>query len=184
LLEIIFIKGVISMGVGVTCPKCSTTFASCCTKCSSYELTIFKGFAPEKYFQTRSIFYLKCRACQAEYEYILCPDCQTKIFPTAPFVRGDSDRNLKGCFIATACVGTNSPILAQLYLFRDEFLTKNCLGRKFIKYYYACSPLVASWVRKSGIVKSLSKFLVVFPGYYLSIAVMKIHTILKKNSCC
>lgn len=170
------------MGVGVSCPKCSTTFASYCTKCSSYDLAIFKGFVPENYFQTRTIFYLRCRACQTEYEYILCPDCQTKIFPTAPFVRGDSGKNLQGCFIASACLEANSPILAQLYLFRDEFLVRNRLGRKLIKYYYIYSPLIASRVSKCIIAKTLLKFLLVYPGYCLSIIFFKIHALLKKNS--
>ena len=163
------------MGVGVSCPKCSTTFAFYCNKCSSYNTQIYKGFEPEKYFQTRTVFYLKCRNCQSEFDYAICPDCQTKVFPTAPFVKGDSEEgSTKGCFIATACFGENSQIVDQLYLFRDELLEKNRIGKKFIKYYYIYSPSIASGIFKSALLKLFSKFVIVYPAYYISLVAMKI----------
>ena len=169
------------MGVGVSCPKCSTTFAFYCDKCSSYNTEIYKGFEPEKYFQTRTVFYLKCRNCQSEYDYAICPECQTKVFPTAPFVKGDLGvGNEKGCFIATACLGRNSQIVNQLYLFRDEFLEKNRIGKKFIKFYYIHSPALASCILKNSLLKSFSKFLVVYPAYYVSLATMKIISFFNK----
>jgi len=171
------------MGIGVTCPKCNVSFAFYCNKCSSYDIAINKGFEPEKYFLTRTVFYLKCRICQSEYDYIICPDCSTKIFPTAPFVKGDTnagERNVKGCFIATACLGDNSKILTQLYLLRDELLEKNKIGEKFIKYYYTYSPILASWICKSNLLKSFSKYLIVYPAYFTSLVTMKIISFYKK----
>ena len=171
------------MGVGITCPKCNISFAFSCTKCSSYHIEINKGFAPEKYFQTRTVFYLKCRNCHSEFDFAICPDCSTKIFPTSPFVKGDAgSEKAKGCFIATACLDSNSQILKQLYLFRDEFLEKNQMGNKFIKYYYLYSPTLASLIHKSNCLKSFSKFLIVYPAYYASLLAMKIFSLHKKHS--
>jgi hypothetical protein len=171
------------MGVGVSCPKCHTTFAFYCNKCSSYNTEIYKGYEPENYFLSRTAFYLKCRQCKFEYDYAICPDCHTKIFPTAPFVKGDSgEGNAKGCFIATACLDDNSRILNQLYLLRDELLEKNKAGRKLIKYYYIYSPAVASCIQKSFLLKSSAKFLIVYPAYLASLLAMKIISFLKKQS--
>ena len=169
------------MGVGVTCPKCNISFAFYCNKCSSYDTEINKGFEPEKYFQSRAVFYLKCRNCKSEYDYALCPDCDTHIFPTAPFVRGDAGgEKIKGCFIATACLGDNNPILKQLYLFRNEVLEKNKIGKKFIKYYYLYSPTFASFIHKKNLLKSFSKYLIVYPAYYASLLAMGIIALYKK----
>jgi hypothetical protein len=169
------------MGVGVSCPKCYSSFAFYCNKCLSYNIEINKGFEPEKYFLIRAAFYLKCRKCQSEYDHVICPDCSTKIFPSPPFVKGDAGGGkAKGCFIATACLDGNSQILKQLYLFRDEFLENNQTGKKFIKYYYMYSPALASRIHNDNLLKSFSKFLIVYPAYYASLIVMKIIAFHKK----
>jgi len=169
------------MGVGISCPKCSTTFAFNCNKCSSYNTEIYKGYEPENYFQTRTVFYLKCRNCESEYNYAICPDCRAKVFPTSPFVKGDSGGgNTKGCFIASACLDGNSRILNQLYLFRDDFLEKSRMGRKFIKYYYMYSPLLASWILKSALLKSFVKFLIVYPAYYTLLVAMNFLSLINR----
>jgi hypothetical protein len=169
------------MGVAVTCPKCHISFAFDCNKCSSYDVEIHKGFEPEKYFSTRAVFYLQCRRCNTEYDHVLCPDCDTQIFPTAPFVKGDAGgEKAKGCFIATACLGDNSNILKQLYLLRDELLEKNKIGKKFVKYYYIVSPPLASCIHKNNLLKSFIKYLIVYPAYYGSHLAMKILSFYKK----
>jgi len=171
------------MGVGVSCPKCYISFAFYCIKCSSYNIEINKGFKPEDYFLTRTVFYLKCRQCQTEYDYAICPDCSTKIFPTTPFVKGDAGgEKVKECFIATACLDGNSQILKQLYIFRDEFLEKNHIGKKFIKYYYIYSPVLATRIHKNNLIRSLSQFLIVYPAYYASLLAMKIISFYRKQS--
>jgi len=163
------------MGVGVTCPKCNISFAFYCSRCSSYDAEINKGFEPEKYFVSRSINYLKCKQCLSEFDYVECPVCDTKIIPTAPFVKGDvGGEKATGCFIATACLSDKSQILKQLYLFRDEFLEKNSTGKKFIKYYYRYSPALASRIYKNNLLQSITKLLLVYPVYYVSLLVMKI----------
>ena len=169
------------MGVAVTCPKCNISFAFDCNKCSSYEIEIHKGFEPEKYFSTRTDAYLQCRKCKTEYDSVLCPDCDTQIFPTVPFVKGDEGGEKgKGCFIATACLGDNSEILEQLYLLRDELLEKNKIGKQFIKYYYTYSPSIASCIHNNNLLKSFVKYLIVYPAYYVSLLAMKIISSHKK----
>ena len=170
------------MGVGVSCPKCKTAFAFCCNKCSSYSTEIYKGFEPEKYFQTRTVFYLKCKECQSEFDYALCPECHKKIFPTAPFVKGDLGvKNARGCFIATACLDENSLVLSHLYSFRDEFLKKHHWGRLFIMYYYRHSPKLAYRIRKNKLLKIFSQYLIVYPAYFVSRLALKIIRFHKKN---
>jgi hypothetical protein len=168
------------MGVGVSCPKCSTTFAFCCENCSSYSTEILKGFVPEKYFKSRTAFYLKCRTCQAEYDYALCPDCNTRIFPTAPFVKGDLGESPKGCFIATACLAVDSRILKQLQVFRDELLARSPPGKKFIHYYYRLSPGPAAFISKSPVLQALARLLVIYPAYCISFAGMRLLSLLRR----
>jgi len=48
-----------------------------------------------------------------------------------------------GCYIATMAYGDyEHPQVMKLRTFRDEFLRKSYLGRKFIKLYYKYSPLL------------------------------------------
>nr|NIO21048.1 hypothetical protein [Candidatus Aenigmarchaeota archaeon] len=56
-----------------------------------------------------------------------------------------------GCFIATAAYGSYlNPHVKTLRGFRDEFLTPNPLGRKFVHLYYRYSPRMANQVKKYG----------------------------------
>jgi len=163
------------MGVGVTCPKCRVSFAFYCSGCSSYDTEIYKSSALDNYFQARTLYYLKCRSCQVEYDSALCPACNTRILPEQPFVKGDTGRgNAKKCFIATACVGEDSQIVKQLCSFRDELLERNQLGRQFIRYYYRHSPKLVCHIQKSNLLKSLAKHLIIYPAYCTSLVAMKI----------
>ena len=169
------------MGVGVFCPGCSNTFAFYCSNCSSYETEVYESMEPLYYFQNRTIYYFKCRQCEFEYDYAICPVCDKNILPADPFVKGDKGRGtVKWCFIATACLGEHNKILKQLYLFRDEFLEKNHMGKIFIKIYYKYSPQLASWIHKNKLLKLFSKYLIVYPAYYASLLVMKSISFLKK----
>ena len=46
-----------------------------------------------------------------------------KLYRTTAKAKG----SFKGCFIATACLGENSHILKQSYVFRDELLVSNII---------------------------------------------------------
>jgi hypothetical protein len=169
------------MGVGVFCPGCRNIFAFYCSNCSSYETEVYERLEPLYYFQTRTLYYFKCRRCNSEYDFATCPACNKNILPVDPFVKGDKGGgNVKWCFIATACLDEHSQILKQLYVFRDEFLEKNHLGKQFIKYYYIHSPKLASWIHKNTLLKLFTKYLLVYPAYYMSLVVMKIISFYKK----
>ena len=57
-----------------------------------------------------------------------------------------------GCYIATMAYGSyNAPEVLLLRRFRDEKLKKTFLGRVFIANYYAFSPLLVKFVKKTGI---------------------------------
>ena len=172
------------MGVGVFCPKCKNTFAFFCTNCSSYETEVFESAELINYFQTRALYYFKCRRCDSEYDYAVCPVCNKNILPVEPFVNGDKGKgSVKLCFIATACLDENSPILTQLYLFRDEFLKKHYLGRQFIRYYYMHSPKLAFLIQKNKLLQFFSKYLLVCPFYYASRLILKIINFHESKRC-
>jgi len=162
------------MGVGVTCPNCRGNFAFICSNCSSVETEIYESLELTNYFQTRGLYYLKCRICDAEFDFAVCPECHTKVIPEKPFVTGDKGRGIKRCFIATACLDENSRMLDQLYVFRDEVLGKNHAGRQLVKYYYAYSPRLAAAIHRSCILKSLVKYAFVYPAYYAAMAAVRI----------
>jgi hypothetical protein len=163
------------MGVGVFCPKCKNTFAFFCNNCLSYETEVFESAELINYFQTRAIYYFKCRRCDSEYDYTVCPVCGKNILPVEPFVNGDKGKgSVKLCFVATACLDEKSPILPQLYLFRDEILKKHHLGRQFIKYYYVYGPKLAFLIKKNKLIRTFSRYLIVYPVYYASCLVLKI----------
>ncbi len=69
-----------------------------------------------------------------------CSECHTELLN---FGKGD------GCFIATVCYGSNTANeVILLQWFRDEYLSKNRLGRNFISAYYAFSPMLASFISR------------------------------------
>jgi tetratricopeptide (TPR) repeat protein len=64
------------------------------------------------------------------------------------------------CFVVTATYGTPySPEVIKYRYFRDEYLTKNILGKKFINHYYRFGPIVASYIKKHPNLKKIMAFL-------------------------
>ena len=60
--------------------------------------------------------------------------------------------NNLGCYIATMAYGSyDAPEVLVLRRFRDEILKKTFLGRVFIANYYAFSPWLVKFVKKTGI---------------------------------
>jgi hypothetical protein len=170
------------MGVGVSCPECKNNFPFYCKNCGSYQIVVHEALKLINYFQPRTIYYFKCQQCKFEYDYAICPACSRKILAQFPFVSGDTEeRNNKGCFIATACLGEDSHIIKQLYISRDELLGKNYFGKMFIKYYYIHSPKLAFHISQRKPLKILAQYLIVYPAYYTSLVMMKILSLYKKN---
>ena len=64
------------------------------------------------------------------------------------------------CFVVTATYGTPySPEVIKYRYFRDEYLTKNILGKKFINHYYRFGPIAASYIKKHPNLKKIMAFL-------------------------
>ncbi|WP_230967027.1 CFI-box-CTERM domain-containing protein [Nostoc sp. NZL] len=64
------------------------------------------------------------------------------------------------CFVVTATYGTPyAPEVIKYRYFRDEYLTKNILGRKFISHYYRLDPIAASYIKKHLNVKKMMTFI-------------------------
>jgi hypothetical protein len=88
-------------------------------------------------------------------------------------IKGDALKNLtklltgkSGCFIATAALGSSDhEVIKELRLFRDTRLLKTFSGKVFIWCYYLISPFFASIIRKSKILRKLTRVFVVTPAH-------------------
>jgi hypothetical protein len=79
----------------------------------------------------------------------------------------------KKCFIATASFGSEMDSRVQRFRdFRDQFLNKNDVGRKFVVFYYKNSPEWAAWLDAHSSFKPASRsvlwVLLFFIEIYLS----------------
>lgn len=78
------------------------------------------------------------------------------ILPVQPTVGADAKKG--GCYIATCIYGSyDCPPVWTLRRFRDECLQGNCLGRIFVKLYYAVSPVLVKILGDKRIFKILGK---------------------------
>lgn len=69
-------------------------------------------------------------------------------------LEGDSGN----CFIATAAYGSyNSSVVIELREFRDTFLQRSLVGRKFVQIYYFCSPPIAEFIKQREDLRSLTR---------------------------
>ncbi|MTJ14624.1 hypothetical protein FJR11_19005 [Anabaena sp. UHCC 0187] len=74
--------------------------------------------------------------------------------------QSQTTNNSSDCFVVTATYGTPySPEVIKYRYFRDEYLTKNILGRKFIGHYYRFGPIAASYIKKHPNLKKIMAFL-------------------------
>ena len=71
-----------------------------------------------------------------------CPGCGEKI-PKS------------GCFIATACYGSNSEEVQIFRNWRDKTLMESNLGRGFIEVYYKLSPSIANFIQEKPLLKKV-----------------------------
>jgi hypothetical protein len=70
----------------------------------------------------------------------------------------------KGCFIATATYGSDlAPQVAALQRFRDGFLLRNGLGRRFVSCYYAVSPPLAAWIASRPVARRVVRTIFLAP---------------------
>lgn len=58
--------------------------------------------------------------------------------------------NSEGCYVATAVYGSyDCPQVWTLRRFRDYTLARSILGRSFIRFYYATSPIFVKWFKNT-----------------------------------
>jgi hypothetical protein len=72
-----------------------------------------------------------------------------------------------GCFIATVCFG--SPLAKQIQIlreFRDKYLIKTEIGRKFIRWYYKNGPIMAKFILRHPFLK-LPVRIVLYPVIFI-----------------
>ena|GEM_PF-1106701 len=78
-----------------------------------------------------------------------------------------------GCFIATACFGNyDHPFVKILREFRDKFLIKNVIGKKFVHWYYLHSPEYAEIIKNRKFLKIFT-IIILFPFVILCYLVLK-----------
>ncbi|MEA5513335.1 CFI-box-CTERM domain-containing protein [Nodularia sp. UHCC 0506] len=64
------------------------------------------------------------------------------------------------CFVVTATYGTpHAAEVIKYRYFRDQYLSKHILGRKFIHHYYHIGPLAASQIKKHPNLKKIMAFI-------------------------
>jgi hypothetical protein len=80
-----------------------------------------------------------------------------------------------GCFIATSVYGNyDHPIVLDLREFRDNWLEKKNLGRKFIGWYYKKGPVLASWIDKTKTRKLFAQLFIVKPLHFF-VKIFRLH---------
>ena len=136
------------------CQNCTGTFVmESCTKCGGDSMV---GFDLDKVGNMA----IKCNSCAKATTSWECPQCHNhNSYSDSLFWL----KNTGWCFIATAACGSEHAneviILSQ---FRD-ILTKNDLGRRFVKRYYKISPPIASIISNNKMLRAFTLYLFVVP---------------------
>ena len=82
------------------------------------------------------------------------------------FKEAKSNSDNGGCFVATAVYGGEEHYnLIVLRSFRDNFLSKYVLGKKFISFYYKRGPILAGLIGPSNFLRALFKPFVDFGAF-------------------
>lgn len=86
-----------------------------------------------------------------------------------------------GCFIATAACGSaEAPEVLTLRAFRDRFLLQNPAGWRFVAGYYAISPSLASLIGRFGLLRVLTRWVLVKP---VSVVITQVLKSTEKEVC-
>jgi len=80
----------------------------------------------------------------------------------------------KGCFIITATLGNDMhPSVVLLREFRDRWLSKKAVGKKFIEKYYRYSPFFANLIRERKRLRWVSYNFIVKPSVRLATKLLR-----------
>ena len=83
--------------------------------------------------------------------------------------KGKKKSTGSGCFIATATMGSyDHPVVMDLRSFRDNWLLERNWGITFVKHYYTYGPYLASVIRKSTILKSITYIFIIKPIHFIT----------------
>ncbi len=85
------------------------------------------------------------------------------------YVPPNPQRKSTDCFVVTATMGNETNYSVQyLRTFRDDYLNKSNLGRKFISWYYKNGPKLANIIKPSYTARLFSFILIVLPAIVLA----------------
>jgi len=86
----------------------------------------------------------------------ICDDCYNEATSGGSVTTQNTLKS--GCFIATAAFeNPNHPNIILLKSFRDNQLSRYCLGRFFIRLYYFISPPIAKIIARNDVIRSFVK---------------------------
>jgi hypothetical protein len=64
------------------------------------------------------------------------------------------------CFVATACLGHDDPVVVFLRSWRDNRLTRTAVGRTIIAAYERVAPTMAAWISRHERSRRLTSFFI------------------------
>lgn len=100
--------------------------------------------------------------CEKEYENKV-----NNFFAQKNTTKPIDDGGSSFCYIATVCYGDiMAPEVIKFREFRDNFLCKYYLGRKFIKFYYENAESISIKLRNKPKVNTIIKKFILNPIYY------------------
>ena len=74
----------------------------------------------------------------------------------------------EGCFIATAAIGNeNHPVIVDLRIFRDSWLSQRKWGKDFIRWYYLHGPKAAKIISKRAAYRAVTLWLLIKPVHFV-----------------
>jgi hypothetical protein len=83
-------------------------------------------------------------------------------------LKKNTSSNSEGCYIATACYGSyDCNQVITFRSFRDDYLCKNIIGRRFIRFYYAISPIIAQRLKNKVLLSIFIRDTILNPIYEL-----------------
>jgi len=141
----------------IKCPNCQAAYTiEKCQHCGNENIK--QGFV-----QTVGSYGglgISCSSCEKGYTMFDCQECSNKDIT----VQDNLYTIQSGCFIATTVYyKSTAPELVMLRNFRDHYLAKSIIGRKFILIYEFFSPPLANFIRKREQLQTIVRIYIIKP---------------------